>query len=154
MLFHVSVFNKCTTQVHVVPPIRSKWQLHSWPGKWQQSQKLSFKYCYKHSAIHQIQISTSPHMKYISRNIHSLVFVVILLWFGLYMYHCVIKWKYFRITGPLWGESTCYRWIPLTKISDAERWSVFFDLCLKKTIEQTIETPVIWDAVTLIMQSL
>ena len=26
----------------------------------------------------------------------------------------------FRVTGPLWGESTGHRWIPLTKASDAE----------------------------------
>ena len=26
----------------------------------------------------------------------------------------------FRITGPLWGEFTGHRWIPLTKAIDAE----------------------------------
>ena len=40
----------------------------------------------------------------------------------------VIKWKNFRDTGPLCGEFTGYRWIPLTKASDAEFWC--FDLCL------------------------
>ena len=34
----------------------------------------------------------------------------------------VIKWKHFRVTGPLWGESTDHRWIFLTKAHDAERW--------------------------------
>ena len=28
----------------------------------------------------------------------------------------------FRVTGPLWGESTDDQWIPLTKASDAELW--------------------------------
>ena len=28
----------------------------------------------------------------------------------------------FRVTGPLWGEFTGHRWIPLTKASDAELW--------------------------------
>ena len=28
----------------------------------------------------------------------------------------------FRVTGPLWGESTGHRWIPRTKASDAEIW--------------------------------
>ena len=28
----------------------------------------------------------------------------------------------FRVIGPLWGESTGHRWIPLTKASDAELW--------------------------------
>ena len=32
----------------------------------------------------------------------------------------------FRVTGPLWGESTGDRWIPLTKASDAELWWFFF----------------------------
>ena len=30
----------------------------------------------------------------------------------------VITWKHFRVTGPLWGESTGHQWIPLTKASD------------------------------------
>ena len=37
----------------------------------------------------------------------------------------------FRVTGPLWGEFTGHRWIPLTKASDAELY-VFFHLCLNK----------------------
>ena len=32
----------------------------------------------------------------------------------------------FHITGPLWGEFTGDRWIPLTKASDTELWWVFF----------------------------
>ena len=28
----------------------------------------------------------------------------------------------FRVTGPLWGEFTGHRWIPLTMASDAELW--------------------------------
>ena len=53
----------------------------------------------------------------------------------------------FRVTGPLWGESIGHRWIPPTKASDAELWC-------EQTVEQTIETPVIWDAIALIMTSL
>ena len=34
----------------------------------------------------------------------------------------VIKWKYFRVVGPLWGESTGHQWIPLTKANDMELW--------------------------------
>ena len=34
----------------------------------------------------------------------------------------VIKWKHFRVTGPLCGEFTRHRWIPLTKASGAELW--------------------------------
>ena len=37
----------------------------------------------------------------------------------------------FRVTGPLGGEFTGHRWIPLTKASDAELWR-FFCMCLNK----------------------
>ena len=37
----------------------------------------------------------------------------------------------FRVTGSLWGESTCHRWIPLTKSIDKET-DVFYDLYLNK----------------------
>ena len=50
----------------------------------------------------------------------------------------------FRITGPLCGEFTGHRWIPLTKASDGE---------FSQTTEQTIEALVIWDAIVLIMTS-
>ena len=50
-----------------------------------------------------------------------------------------------RVTGPLWGEFTDHRWIPLTKIVTRS---------FEQTVEQTIDTPVIWDAITLIMTSL
>ena len=60
----------------------------------------------------------------------------------------------FRVaTGPLWGESTGDRWIPLTKANDMELWSFLWS-APEQTVVQTTETPVIWDAVVLIMTSL
>ena len=53
------------------------------------------------------------------------------------------------ILGPLWGESTGYH----TKTSDAELWCFLWS-APQQTVEQTIETPVIWDAIALIMTSL
>ena len=50
----------------------------------------------------------------------------------------------FHDTGPLWGESIGQRGIPLTKVSDAELWC-FLKSAPEQTIEQAIETPVIWD---------
>ena len=44
-------------------------------------------------------------------------------------------------------------WIPLTKASDTERWCFLWSTP-EQTAEQTIETPVIWDAIALIMTSL
>ena len=38
----------------------------------------------------------------------------LLYWYRWQSYYD-ITWKTFRITGPLWGESTDLRWIPLTK---------------------------------------
>ena len=36
------------------------------------------------------------------------------------------KRNIFRVTGPLWGEFTGHRWIPLTKASDAELWCILW----------------------------
>ena len=40
-----------------------------------------------------------------------------------------------RVTGPLCGEFTGHRWIPLTKVSDAELWC-FFYLRLNKPLSK------------------
>ena len=58
----------------------------------------------------------------------------------------------FRVTGLLWGETTGDWWISLTKAGDDELW-YFLWRAPQQTIEQTIETPVIWDAIALIMTS-
>ena len=59
----------------------------------------------------------------------------------------------FRVIGPLGGEFAGHWWIPLTKASNAELlcflWSV-----REQTLEQAIETLVIWDAIVIIMTSL
>ena len=59
----------------------------------------------------------------------------------------------FRVTGPLCGESTGHRWIPLVKASDAELWCFLWSVP-EQTVEQTIETTVIRDAIVLIITSL
>ena len=51
------------------------------------------------------------------------------------------------------GESTGHRWIPLTKASDAEL-RCFLWSTPEQTVEQTTETPVIWDAIAVIITSL
>ena len=53
----------------------------------------------------------------------------------------------FRVTDPLCGEFTGDMWIPLTKAS----FDVFFDLRLNNRL--SIVSPVIWDAIALIMTS-
>ena len=65
-----------------------------------------------------------------------------------------IKWKHFPRYWPfLLGKSTGHRWIPLTMASDTELWCFLWS-APKQTVEQTLETPVIWDAIALIMTSL
>ena len=59
----------------------------------------------------------------------------------------------FRITGPLHGGFTVHRGIPLTKTSDAELWC-FLWYAPEQTFELTIEMPMIWDAIALIMTAL
>ena len=49
-----------------------------------------------------------------------------------------------RVTGHMCREFTGHRWIPRTKASDAP----------EPTVEQTMETLVIWDAIALIMTAL
>ena len=59
----------------------------------------------------------------------------------------------FRITGPLYGEFTGHWWIALTKASDMELLSFLWS-APEQTIEWTIEIPVIWDTIELIVMSL
>ena len=59
----------------------------------------------------------------------------------------------FRVTGPLWGEFTGHRWTSRTKASDTELWCFLWS-APEQTFEYTIETPVIWDSIVLIMMSL
>ena len=58
----------------------------------------------------------------------------------------------FRVIGPLCGEFTGHRWIPRTKASDAKLWC-FLWFAPEPTVEQKMETPVIWDAIVLIRAS-
>ena len=58
----------------------------------------------------------------------------------------------FRVTGPLCGQFTGLLRIPHTNASDAELWRFLWS-APEQTAEQTIETLVIWDAITLNMTS-
>ena len=64
-----------------------------------------------------------------------------------------LVWEYddviFRVTGLLWVESTGDR----PEASGAELWCYLWSAPEQKA-EQTIGTPVIWDAIALIMTSL
>ena len=68
-------------------------------------------------------------------------------------YNDIIKWKYFPHYWPFVRESTGHRWVPLTKANDTELWCFLWS-APEQMAEQTIETPLIWDAIVLIMTSL
>ena len=65
----------------------------------------------------------------------------------------VIKSKHFPGYCPVVRETTGDRWIPLTEASDAEFWCFLWSASEKK-VEKTTETPVICDAMVLVMTSL
>ena len=56
----------------------------------------------------------------------------------------------FRVSGCLWGESTGLRWIPITKASNTDHL-YFLSSAPEQRVEQTIDTPVTWDAIALII---
>ena len=63
----------------------------------------------------------------------------------------IIKWKHFLRYWPfVWG---IHQWIRTTKASNAELWC-FLRFVPETTVQQTMETPVIWDDIALIMTSL
>ena len=61
--------------------------------------------------------------------------------------------KKITVIGHLWGESKGHQWIPLTKASDVELWWFLWS-APEQMVEQTMATPVISDAITLILKSL
>ena len=61
----------------------------------------------------------------------------------------VIKWKHFPCYWPLF-EGNLLVTVGFTKASDAKHWCFLWS-APDQMIEQTIETPVIWDAIPLIV---
>ena len=55
----------------------------------------------------------------------------------------------FRVINPVWGECTGHRWFPSQRSV-----ALWYLICPEQTVEQTIETLVILDAIALIMSSL
>ena len=72
---------------------------------------------------------------------------------ALYLVQCIRMWY-----DDVFNETFSRNWplvqeIPLTKASDAELWCFLWP-APEQTVTQTIETPVIWDAIVLIIKSL
>ena len=59
----------------------------------------------------------------------------------------------FRVTGPLWGESTGHRWFPFATASDAELWCFHWSV-FEQAVEPINEMSVILDTIAVIMTSL
>ena len=79
--------------------------------------------------------------------------LALLLLRGSVLMMMLLNGNIFRVSGPLWGESAGHRYIPVTKLSDSEFWCFIWSAPEQMT-ESVIETPVIWDAIALIMTSL
>ena len=62
------------------------------------------------------------------------VFVVMSAMHSLKLHDDVIKWKHFRITGPLWRESTGHWWFPSQR-PVTRSFDVYFDPWIKKSVE-------------------
>ena len=68
------------------------------------------------------------------------------IWNSLSKFHCgQLNGIIFLVTGPLCGELTGHRWIPLTKASDAEIWCFLWSAPNKRLSNQSwgwwFETP-------------
>ena len=66
-------------------------------------------------------------------------------------YTCIMltssNWGMFHVTDPLWCESTCQRWIPLTKGQKPGTLRILWRKP-EQNVEQIVNSPVIWDAIT------
>ena len=62
----------------------------------------------------------------------------------------VIKWKHFPHYWLFVRESTGLHWSPVDFLTVTQYFDVFLS-APEQTIEQTIETPMIWDAIDLNM---
>ena len=56
------------------------------------------------------------------------------------------QWKHFRVIGPLWGTPRVAVGFPSQR-PVTPSFGVLSELCLKKTIEETVEMPKIWYAI-------
>ena len=74
-------------------------------------------------------------------------------WGSIYALMTSSNGNIFRVTGLLCGEFTDHRCIPHTKASDAELWCFLWSTP-EPTVEQIIETPVVWGSIVLIITSL
>ena len=139
----------------------------AWRGRWNPV-KLNRLFCYERlrSIIRLIQPQTilwdCQHMGvYITKNSYGCQLFGILYMIPrccALLSGCDSWWRHqmetnFRVTGPLWGESTGHRWFP-SQWPVTRGFGVFFDLPLKKTAEQIIEMSVILDTIAVIMASL
>ena len=108
---------------------------------------------------HQMLLQQGPEI-YWNRNIMSITVIIGSIEVGqMHSFRCCPLYmmssygNIFHIAGPLRGESTGHRWIPLTKASDAELWCTLWS-APEQTFEQSMEMLLIWDVIALIMMSL
>ena len=95
------------------------WKLSCWQLPVQPMMKISSKWRhFRFSALHNEPVWFTKISKELCTRF---LFCFVLGWCLLIMVTSSNR-NIFRIAGPLWGESTGHRWIPLTKASGAELW--------------------------------
>ena len=126
----------------------------NWTSKWIKLH-LEWIHTYLCSGIHQFAVfdrwSLIPHTKranrqqfgfrfHVTDTIPNNLYLLSLGWGKLMVMMTSLNGNIFRTTRPLWGESTGYRWIPLTKAGGTGLW--FFLYTPGEMVEETIGTPV------------
>ena len=127
----------------------ASWDSHCWYWKWE-ALTLTFKVIWSFrlkktafnvSLIHWSRLGKGGYTSQTCSCIH--IWMLISVYFAFYMMTSSNE-NVVCVTNTLWGEPPA---------SDAEFWC-FLWFAPEQTVEETIETPVIWDAIVLIMTSL
>ena len=147
----ILVFEKCHDKGTIANMINSDLlTIKDWPDKWLVS------FCHQNRdvmLITQINNRDTPFYIYFGDSAIHEVNTHKNFTITLSIYDDVIKWKHFRsywhfVRGIHWSPVDCPH-------NDQSRGALMFSLiCAWHTTEQTIETPVIWEAIASIMTAL
>ena len=127
---YLGIHGHCDFLISVSLPVTQPWQWrvrkpHQLLGTYDTTTTKSIKRVCMPWNVQWVCKQISLPVKYCSMYITGHVILATILWNptrGISYHDAVIKWKYFRVAGPLCGEFTGHRWISLTKASDAEFW--------------------------------
>ena len=118
-----------------IMPYCITWPHWEWAGNW--ILDMQNRYRFICSMTHILKLGRILRLQQVAYNIHD----------------DIIKWKHFL---HYWPFVRGIHWSPVDSPHKGQwcRALMFSLICTWKTVEQTSETPVIWDAIVLIMMSL